>query len=121
MGLRILQHDEASGHVVVNAFLTLAVVTLRRCIHYLEPDTLIRLFDKHEISNLWVLVSIQHVLEVLERDEIGALLEIDELISIMIVIVEGQFVLVSFAVLMERNSLVKRETEMAATMVLEFI
>lgn len=76
----------------MNAFLTLAIVALRCSIYYLEPHTLIRLFNKHEISNLRVFVSIKDMLEVLERDEIGVLLVINELISLVIVIIEGQFV-----------------------------
>ena len=121
MGLRILQHYETIGHIVVYAFLALTVVTLRRGIHGLKSDCLVGLFDEHEVSDLGVLVAIEHVLEVLEGDEVGALAVIDELVAIVVVVVEGQFVCVGAAVLRERNSLRKRETEMAATMVLEFI
>lgn len=121
MGLWVLKHYKTIWNVVVNAFLALTVVALRCCIHDLEFDCLVRLFDEHEVSSSWVFVSVEHVLEVLEGDEIGALAVIDELIAIVVVIIEGQFVWVWVAILKERNSLVKREMDMAATMVLAFI
>lgn len=121
LGLWVFQHYETIWHVVVNAFLTLTVVTLGCCIHDLELHCLVRLLHQHEVAGSRVFVSVEHVLEVLEGDEISALSVIDELIAIVVVIIEGQFVWVWVAILKERNSLVKRETDMAATMVLEFI
>ena len=119
--MRVFEDYKAVRHVGVNAPFSLTVVTLRGCVHDLELDCLVRLLHEHQVSLPRVLVSVEHVLEVLERDEVSALAVVDELVAIVVVIIEGQLVWMWAAILRERNSLAKRETDMAATMILEFI
>jgi hypothetical protein len=90
---------------------------LRDGLNYLKLGCFIRLFCDDEVSDLRVLVLVEHVLEVLQRYDVCSLGVVDLRNQVLVVIIEGDLVYLPPGVLIEINYLQKRKMEIPPTAV----
>lgn len=88
----ISEDNKAIGDVEGDCGEIFGVIGAREGLNNLELGCFVRLFGNDEVSDLGILVLVEHVLEILQRNDVSSLGIVRLTLQVLVAVVEGDLV-----------------------------